>query len=815
MNLLERFRPSLLDRYVIREIVPPTFVGLLLFTFILLLDQIANLLKILVSRGAEFATVVRALLYLLPSIFSITIPMAFLLGVLLAFGRLASESEIVAMRASGISPLRLLKPVGVVAGLACLITFYVVAVALPAANQAYREIIFALVISKAKTSVTARVFNDELIPGRNMILYVSDIPAETGEWRNVFLYDFREPQQPTVILARQGRLLVDKERKNIELDLREGTRYRFSPLSPERLEQQRFSSGLFPLPFADFFPTVPLAKGDREMSLGDLQQRVRELRKQGKGRLDTGRYEVEYHKKFAIPAACLVFGILGLGLSLGSKKEARSAAFGLSIAIIFVYYVLIRLGEQAGDTALMAPWLAMWAANIVLGIAAVVLIVLNHREAAFDPLDPSHYTALLPRIRRRGVPEAAAESVGVPGPEPHRAGAARPARAGAPPRAAGPRKVVVLRIPRMALPIPGILDRYIARAYVGKFALVLTTFWVLFVLVSFTDLLDDMQQNKVKGVVLLHYFAFKSGDILHLMTPVAVLVSVLITFGIMARRQEITAMKAAGISVYRAVLPALGLGLAISVGMFAASEYLIPPLNRVAAEDFNRIKGRPPQSTANLQNRWMLGSDGKFYNYDYLERDAATGRATFYGLSVFDVGEQAWELNSRLFAGRAVWNGVSYSLERDSWRRSFRPLKFARVPEGTRTREIDPPHYFSQEQRESETLSFAELRGQIRALEGLGLDVTRLRVELHRKVAFPMVSLVMTLLGIPFAFVVSRRGALYGVAASMVLAIVYWAFLAIFEALGNYAVLPPALAAWAPNLLFGAAGLFFTLTLET
>jgi LPS export ABC transporter permease LptG len=342
---------------------------------------------------------------------------------------------------------------------------------------------------------------------------------------------------------------------------------------------------------------------------------------------------------------------------------------------------------------------------------------------------------------------------------------------------------------------------------------VLTTFWVLFVLVSFTDLLDDMQQNKVKGVVLLHYFAFKSGDILHLMTPVAVLVSVLITFGIMARRQEITAMKAAGISVYRAVLPALGLGLVISVGMFAASEYLIPSLNRVAAEDFNRIKGRPPQSTTNLQNRWMLGSDGKFYNYDYLERGGAD-RVTFYGMSVFDVNEAKWELNNRLYATRAVWNGVSYSLER-GWRRSFKPLRFASLPDGTRTREIDPPNYFNQENRESETLSFVELRGHIRALEGLGLDVTRLRVELHRKVAFPMVSLVMTLLGIPFAFVVSRRGALYGVAASMVLAIVYWAFIAIFEALGNYAVLPPALAAWAPNLLFGATGLFFTLTLET
>src|SRR5262249_58366080 len=109
----------------------------------------------------------------------------------------------------------------------------------------------------------------------------------------------------------------------------------------------------------------------------------------------------------AIPTACFVFGLLGLGLSLGSKKEARSAAFGLSIAVIFVYYVLIRLGEQAGDTGLMAPLVAVWSANVVLGAAGVTLLFLNHRQAAFDPLDPRHYTALIPPVRARTAPSPA------------------------------------------------------------------------------------------------------------------------------------------------------------------------------------------------------------------------------------------------------------------------------------------------------------------------------------------------------------------------------------------------------------------------
>ena len=174
MLLYQRFRPKTLDLYVIREIVPPTLLGLLTFTFVLLLDTIPSLLKILVSRGADLVTIGRVFLNLLPSIFAVTIPMAFLLGVLLAFGRLASESELVAMRASGISPFRLLAPLLILSAFTTGVTFYINAIALPEANQAYREHVFALVVSKAR-SVRPRVFTDDLVPG--MVVYLSDLPG--------------------------------------------------------------------------------------------------------------------------------------------------------------------------------------------------------------------------------------------------------------------------------------------------------------------------------------------------------------------------------------------------------------------------------------------------------------------------------------------------------------------------------------------------------------------------------------------------------------------------------------------------------------
>ena len=298
------------------------------------------------------------------------------------------------------------------------------------------------------------------------------------------------------------------------------------------------------------------------------------MRSAGQTRKEWGRFAVEWHKKFAIPAACLVFGLLGLALSLGSKKEARSSAFALSIGVIFAYYVLIRLGEQAGDTGMLSPFVSMWAANLALGAVALTLLRLNHREAAFDPLDPAHYLAFVPKVRRQRAarPAPAERSVGL--------GAAR-------------KPVVVVRIPRLTLRFPSLLDRYIAASWAANVALVLVAFMSIFFLGEFMDLIDDIQQHSVKGKVLLRYYAFHVWWIGFTVAPVAVLVGVLVTLGLLARHNEITAMKAGGISVYRAAGPVLGMGLLASLLLYGMQEWMLPVTNKAAALDFNVIKGRP------------------------------------------------------------------------------------------------------------------------------------------------------------------------------------------------------------------------------
>ncbi len=805
LPVLRRLRPTLLDKYIAKEILPPFALGLMLFTFILLLQQITILTGVLIARSADLSTILRVFLNLLPSIFAVTIPMAFLLGVLLAFGRLASESEIVALRASGVSPALLLRPVLLLSLLASAATFYVMAVALPEANQSYRHIMFTLVVNKARSAIRPRVFTDDLLPGGQLLMYVTDIPASSGLWKDVFIHDVREPRTPAVILARTGRLVIDERARSVALYLEQGVRYSFDRADASRDRRLAFRDHLVYLPEDAVFPRISLSKGDREMTLGELSQRIDDLLTQGRSEKETWPYWVEVHKKFAIPLACVVFGLLGLGLSLGNRKEARSAAFALSIGVIFIYYVLIRLGEQAGDTGLLRPALSMWGADVVLGLAALILLWLNHREAAFDPLDPGHYDlGFVWRGLRALVPREAP----------------RPAASSVQARPAPVRPVVVVRIPRPSFRVFGLLDRYVARLYLGYLLLVVAGFWSIFLLAHFLDLFDDIQQHRVKGAVVLRYYAYYSPNILHLISHVAVLVTTLTTLGVLARRNELTAMKAGGVSVYRATLPVLGLGLLGSLLLFAAGEFLLPYTNREASKDFNVIKGRPPQSSSYYERRWILGSDGRFYNYDYLEEGLAPPGArrseavTLHGLSVYDVDAKAWDLRDYLFAKKAAWDGVAYELQ-DGWRRTWAPVPAVTLFRETRSREIEAPSYFRREDKDSDTLPFGALKAQIDALEQRGLDVAKLRVQLHRKLAFPAVAVVMTLIGVPFAFTVARRGALYGIGVAIVIAIVYWASLGIFEALGNNGLLPPLLAAWSPNLLFGVAGAYLMLNLET
>lgn len=788
VKLRDRLRPTLIDRYIFREIVPFTLLGLLLFTFVLLLPQIAEMMGFLVSRSADPLTVIKIFLYFTPHILALTIPMSVLLGVLLAFGRMGSESEIIALRASGVSPAHMLRPAVFVALIGTLITFYITADVYPRANHAYRDLTTSLVAGHARAAIRAHVITDDLLPSRTMVLFVSNVVSSTGEWQDIVLRDKRTPARPRLVLARRGRLVVSKEAGEARLDLEDGAVYSFNRTDPKVWEEHQFSYRQLQLPFRELFPPkVEFGKGPRGLTLLEVTEEIARAHEMGTSPTRLTRLHIEWHKRFAIAVACLVFGLFGVGLSLGQKKEARSAAFVLSVAAILVYYSFLRFGEQFGVRGDVSPSVGMWAANVLFGAVGVLLLVLNQREAAFDPLDPARYAAWLPRVRRR---------------------------AGPPPRRARILKTAEPLAPRPRLRLWGLLDGYIATSYIGHLLLATLTFWSLTLLLEFMDLVDDISQHGLPWRVLFKYLAFVAPDRLTLVLPVAFLVGTLTTLGLMARRNEITAMKAGGISVYRVALPVMAAAVLGGVVLFGLSEFLAPYTNRIARQERDVIKGRPFQSSARqVEERMVLGRSGRFY---YLT--SARGKPeVLHAFWSYDVDPESWRLRQCLFAAQARWNRQEgfYDLEH-GWRRRVSPAPAFRTFDSIRTREIEPPDYFRRDATTSAgTLRFGELRAHIDELAALGIDVVRLEVDLHRKLALPAVAVVMALLGIPFAFVVGRRGALYGIGLALMLAIVYWSCFKVFEGLGVNALLDPALAMWAPNILFAGAAVYLLLCLDT
>ena len=789
---LRSFRTTLIDRYIFKEILPFAGLGVLLFTFVLLLPQIAELMGMLVSHNADPLTVLRIFWYFVPHLLALTIPMSVLLGVLLAFGRLSSESEVIALRAGGVGPGRLVRPVLAIALLATLATLYITAIAYPQANQEYRSLTASLVASQVRTAVKPRVFTDDLLPSGTLMLYVSDVVAGTGDWRNVLIRDMRVPQKPRLVLARQARLEIDRGREEARLDLTDGAAYAFDPTQPQRWEQQRFASREMLLPFDEIFPPKPqLVKGSREMTVFEVQEAIRAAEKAGTSPERLAPLRVEWHMRFSVAAACLVFGLLGIGLSLGQKKEARSAAFGLSVAAIFVYYVFLRFGQQFGDSGWVHPAIAMWSANLVFGAAAFGLLYLNHREAAFDPLDLELYRTWLPRMRRHTptVASAAAHETSDSDDE-------------------------TTTPTRRRIQLGSLLDGYICRSYLGHLGLAAAAFLALTMLLEFMDLVDDIQQNKVAWSTLFHYLLFQAPDRLQLVLLVAFLVATLTTLGIMARRNEITAMKAGGISVYRVAVPITAMALAGSLLIFGLGEFFVPYTNRVARRDHDIIKGRPAQSVRQMEQRMLLGHEGRFY-------EVTGSRATpevLYTVWVFDLDPQTWRLQECLFAAQARWSryGGYWELDR-GWRRTLAAAGTAAFHtfDSIKNRDIEPPKFFGQERGSGDTLSFTELSAHIHSLAAQGMDVVGLQVDLHSKLALPAVAVVMALIGIPFSFVVGRRGALYGVGIALLLAIFYWSCFEIFRALGVNGLLAPALAMWAPNILFAGAAVYLLLSLDT
>jgi LPS export ABC transporter permease LptG len=295
--------------------------------------------------------------------------------------------------------------------------------------------------------------------------------------------------------------------------------------------------------------------------------------------------------------------------------------------------------------------------------------------------------------------------------------------------------------------------------------------------------------------------------------PVTTLIAILLSLGLLTKFNEITAMKACGISLYRILIPVLVLSGLVSFCSFYVQEYILPYSNKRAEQVWNKIQDLPARSYGHLDRQWMLSSmKDRIYHYRYFDQNTSA----FSQFSVFDIDSASWSLEKRVFSEKGYLAEQDLVLS-DAWAREFtgsRVTKFD-TQKTIRISHGEDSNYFLKEWEEPDQMSYRELQDYIGQIEKRGFETIKFKVDLNFKLTFPLASFIMALLGIPFAFSMGKRGTLVGIGLSVIIAIVYWGAIATFRSLGYVNYLSPFLAAWGPLLIFGAVGLYLISTLKT
>jgi LPS export ABC transporter permease LptF/LPS export ABC transporter permease LptG len=779
----------ILDRYIVREVFRHAAVGLIVFTFVFFVPQLIRLMELFVRHAGSGTQILKLFLCIFPAVFTFTIPMAVLIGVLLGLGRMSADSEIIALTALGIGRRRILLPVGVMALGGLVVSLVMTLWLSPLAVRTFRATEATLIASQISFQVQPRVF-DERFP--QLILYISDVAASGTQWHGVFLADTGGEGGSRLTLAERAIVIPEPSQGKLELHLQGGSTHEFYRDRPDRYSVTAFGQSDWPIDVNNLIPAKQRQLSNPERSLSSL------LHDNGPTWRES---RVELHRRFAFPFACLVFALVAVPLGAQPRRGGRAAGSLIAVAMIAGYYLLFVTGAGFARQGTVAPFAGIWIANFIL--AALGIALLPRMEQFRGESRWLHRSGPI-RTRLRLLRRKAHARTSIFRRLNGAAGTTAPQNGSAQPAAAN----------LGGSSFPRLLDIYILRRFSGYFAIIMAVFVFLFETFTFFELLDDIARHRVAFLTVINYFRYLTPYLIYNLAPLGALVAVLVTLGVMSKNNEIVAIKANGISIHRLIVPLLVAGLLLAGAMLLVDETYLPYANQRQDALRNQIKGRPPQTYTHPQ-RWIFGENSKIYNYDLF----SPLQNLFGGLSVIELDPATFNVRRRIFANRAQWSPSQKSwLLESGWVRDFSGGTIKRFDQFTVQafpELTEPPEYFNREVRQAFQMDWSELSRYIEGLRRAGFDVANLTVQWHVKIAYPLIAPISMLLAIPFAFLVGARGAIGGVALGVAIGIGYWSIARLMEAMGGVGQLPPFLAAWSPDLIFFFIGLYFFFKIPT
>ncbi|MDQ6651370.1 MAG: LptF/LptG family permease [Acidobacteriota bacterium] len=763
---------KLIPRYVFRGALPYVLLSLVLLTAILFAQQAGRFAELALYTDLPFSLAGAIAAALLPSVLILTLPVAVLAGIIIGFARMGSDSEIVAIRAAGASTWSLLWPVLVIGLLATVATTFLHMSEAPQAARGLRRAAVQGALHKLDSPVEPRTFNTE-IPG--YVIYVRDGDKNQGLWGRVFIYAQQPDGSTRVVTARSGR--IDSSAEKSELVLSDAVAMKIPSAEGanrsyvvERLDQLRIAIDTGRAALIEHL-------SQKEMQAEELNWN--DLKQQAHSNSIEERREAErtLNRRLALSAAPFVFALFGGLLGLRVRRGGRGAGVLLCLAVVIMYYLISLMGESLATTNTVSAITGEWMATAVMLLLSLFLMGFNGMPRL----------TLAKRLLRQVQTEAGEYTS--PGLE-HTVGAGGSG-------------------------FPNLLDTSLLRTLSGSFILAFVSLVSIFIIFTLFELWRFIGANHATAGVVVKYLLFLLPLVSVELFPATVLIAVLITYALLARRSEAIAWWASGQSVYRLMIPGLLFAVTAGASTWLIQEHLMPSANLKQEALRARIRGGQPRAVSGTGRQWLASVENKrLYSYEFDEQ-----RGVLIDPTIYELDDEAVHL-SRVTTGKwGIWSSNNQMIIKEAEIVNLRGVPAMNVERKVDNElhviKVDAPEVFKPTVDKPSQLSVRDLSGYLKAAKQRGVDVSALAIAVQRKYVNPFSVVVMAFIGMPLALAFGRRGAIVALCVAVGVSIAYWGIGGGFQQLGNHGLLPPELAAWAPPVIFAAAGTYFLSRVRT
>ncbi|MDD8020738.1 MAG: LptF/LptG family permease [Acidobacteriota bacterium] len=766
---------KILNRYLLKEVITSFLIALGLIVLLFLLNDIFYLTDVFINKRVPLAVVLKVLFLSLPSILTLAIPLAFMAGLLGGLAHLNADGEIEALKLMGVSPGQLFKPVMRLALILSLVTLLFTFWLAPRANYEWLQTMIHSVFNRVNLQVEAGQFA-ESFPGHVIYVHQKD---EAGNWQGIFLYKKEEQDNMLVMLAESGQMRPGADLKTAGLTLVNGSSYRFNLNQPETIAYNEFKKQEQLIDLKKLFPLISPEKRYREKSLKELLTDWKKLGTE-KNRQESLALKVEFNRRCSLPAACLFFAFLGLGLGWRKWPGGRAGGYGVSLVVLAVYYVILVFGQTRAQAGKIAPFLGLWLPNALVLLAGLYAFFSASRESRAG-IFPGSY-------RLRALYQKAAKSV-----------------------AASPRQPSSRRS-GWHISTLTFLDRYILSKFVPLLIYIFLA--LLFVMAAFNFLSrwEIVRESHQPAHLLFSFIWYKLPEFAIQAIQLAALIASVLCLSFLYRRNEIQTLITSGLSYWRLTAPLLMVALVLIPPAFFLQDRLAVRGNFEAEKIWNELTDRPGRAFSYLSRYWLRNDHlPGFFHYELSSPEENTVRSLF----IFQTGDEPCRLKRIIFSPLAKIGEDSLSLE-PGWERlaGSENLPFSRF-DSFELSLPDARKQFIKEWKEPALMTLTELSQYSDDLERSGSQARNFRVEAHLRIAFPFSVFVLTLMGIAIAGLSQKKLFVFPLGLALGGSYLFWQTVAVFRSLGQAGVIIPCLAAWSPQIIFLLIGFYLLFKVRT